>query len=145
MIFIGLKDIFGQSRCSMKINCTIILINVLTRLSNGHVYHRDQTLTLWSFSIYWIFHECRGWLVCGYLIFCEVVLRPESDVVSDICINHVLTHSHFSRGMDGRGEGSYVVVVSTYIYMPTKMGQFFKPSFHPGGFRLFMERYLVSL
>ena len=84
-------------------------------------------------------------LVCGYLIFCEVVLRPESDVVSDTCINHVLIFSHFSRGMDGRGGGSFVVVVSTYTYMPTKMGQFFKPSFHSGGNRSFMERYLVSL
>ena len=68
-----------------------------------------------SFSIFWIFHECRGWLVCGYLIFCEVVLRPES-VVSDICINHVFILSHYSRGMDGRDEGSYVVVVSTYVH-----------------------------
>ena len=65
---------------------------------------------------YLIFHECCGWLVWGYLIFYEVVLRPESDVVRDICFNHVLILSHFSRGMDGRGEGSYVVVVSTYVH-----------------------------
>ena len=92
--------------------CAIILIYVLTRLSNGHVYHRY----LFEFNFtYWIFHECRGWLVCGYLIFCEV-LRPESDVVSNICINHALILSHFSRGMDGRGGGSYVVVFSTNVH-----------------------------
>ena len=39
--------------------------------------------------------------MCGYLVFCEVVLRPESDVVSDICINHVLILSHLAGGWIG--------------------------------------------
>ena len=56
------------------------------------------------------------------------MLRPESDVVSDICVNHVLIVSHFKLGV-----GVLMLWWSVHMYMPTKMGQFFKPSFHSGG------------
>ena len=50
------------------------------------------------------------------------MLRPKTDVVSEISINNILILSHLAGG-----GGPCVVVISTY--MPTKMGSFFKLMF----------------
>ena len=67
---------------------------VMTRLSNGPVIHKDHMLHCRDFQFYKIFPYIGYFMSavfdwCAAIWFCEVMLQPKTDVVSDIsCFRH---------------------------------------------------------
>ena len=77
----------------LRQNIDVFSNSVMTRLSNGYVYHKDHTLNCLDFQFYKAF-PLIWYFVMAVLTgvrlfdFYEIMLRPKTGVVSAIGINH---------------------------------------------------------